>query len=309
MHVRDSQRDRRPRSGALTLLGLVVLLAVVALASSGHVSLGTNSTRRPGHELADTFVSLLVVFMLLGGIGVLYVYYLQRSNSHEERRKGLVKGHRRALMFFLAISLLLILIVRAASHSRNHQPGGGLTISLPLPERGDKAGGYTPHFTPYPVAAVLGAAGIAALAAYLSHRARQKALRPPALGPALGLTLADVLRETLDDLRAEPDPRIAVIAAYARLERTFAAFGMPRRESDAPLEYLRRILVEFDVGAGRASRLTQLFEQAKFSTRDVGPEMKAEAIELLEAIRADLQAADAARAAASAPPPLAGQPA
>ena len=67
--------------------------------------------------------------------------------------------------------------------------------------------------------------------------------------PSLELTLADVLRETLDDLRAEPDPRVAVIAAYARLERTLAAFGMPRRDSDAPLEYLERILVELDVGA------------------------------------------------------------
>ncbi len=292
------------------LLGLVVLLAVVALASSGHVSLGTNSTRRPGHELADTFLSLLVVFVLLGGIGVFYAYYLQRSNSHEERRKGLIKGHRRALMFFLAITLLLILVVvRAAINSRSHHAGGGLTVSLPMPERGENGSGYTPHFTPFPVAAVLGAAGIAALAAYLSRRARRKALRPLAFDPALGLTLADVLRETLDDLRAEPDPRVAVIAAYARLERTFAAVGMPRRESDAPLEYLRRILVEFDVRGGHASRLTQLFEQAKFSTRDVGPEMKAEAIKLLEAIRADLQAAAADRSAASASPPVAGQPA
>ena len=114
------------------LLGLVVLLAVVALASSGHVSLGTNNTRRPGHELADTFLSLLVVFVLLGGIGIFYVYYLQRTNSFEERKKGLVKGNRRATMFFLAITLLLILmVVRAAIHSRNHHPGGGLTVSLP----------------------------------------------------------------------------------------------------------------------------------------------------------------------------------
>src|SRR3989442_15537852 len=307
MHVRDSERDRRPRSGTLVLLGLVVLLAVVALASSGHVSLGTNNTRRPGHELADTFLSLLVVFVLLGGIGIFYVYYLQRTNSFEERKKGLVKGNRRATMFFLAITLLLILmVVRAAIHSRNHHPGGGLTVSLPVPERGAKAGGYTPRFTPLPVAIVLGAAGLAGLAAYLSHRARRKALHPLALEPALGLTLADVLRETLDDLRAEPDTRIAVIAAYARLERTLAAFGMPRRESDAPLEYLRRILLDLDVGALHASRLTQLLEQAKFSTRDVGPQMKTEAIELLEAVRADLYAADAARATASAPPPSRG---
>ena len=47
----------------------------------------------------------------------------------------------------------------------------------------------------------------------------------------LAEALADVLEETLDDLRAERDPRRAVIAAYARLERTLAAFGLPRRPS------------------------------------------------------------------------------
>ena len=54
--------------------------------------------------------------------------------------------------------------------------------------------------------------------------------------------LAQVLSETLDDLRSEPDPRKAVIGAYAKMERTLAARGFPRRESEAPLEYLGRIL-------------------------------------------------------------------
>ena len=140
------------------LLGLIVLLAVVALASSGHVALGTDATRRPGHELADTFVSLLVVFVLLGGVGIFYVYYLQRTNSYEERKKGLVKGHRRALMFFLALTALLILMaVRAAIHNRNQHHGGGLNLSLPTGLRGNKESGYTPHFAPIPVAVVLGA--------------------------------------------------------------------------------------------------------------------------------------------------------
>src|SRR5262249_23408900 len=298
---------------ALVAGGLVGRLAVVPLASSGHVALGTDSTRRPGHELADTFLSLLVVFVLLGGVAIVYVYYLQRTNAHEERRKGgQASGNRRALMFLLAVALLLgSLAVRAAIHNRHRNANANPGASLPSGPRAGKTDGYTPHFAPIPVAIVLGAGGIAAIAAYVSYRARRRALGTFALEPSLELTLADVLRETLDDLRAEPDPRVAVIAAYARLERTFGAFGMPRRESDAPLEYLERILVELDVGAGHAARLTQLFEQAKFSTRAVGPEMKTEAIELLEAIRADLQAAEAARAEAArlAAARVAGQPA
>jgi hypothetical protein len=311
MHVSVDSHERRSRNRALVLLGLVVLLAVVAIASSGHVPMGTSNTRRPSHELADTLLSLLVVFVLVGGVGIFYVYYLQRTNSHEERRAGRAKRSRRALAAFITfMALLIALAVRAAVHYRHHHLRSDLgSGTLPAGVKGGKDSGYTPRFAPIPVAVVLGAAAIAGLAAYLSHRARRGALRPLALEPSLALTLADVLGETLDDLRAEPDPRIAVIAAYARLERTLASFGVPRRDSDAPLEYLRRILVDLEAGSGHASRLTQLFEHAKFSTHEVGPEMKEEAIALLESIRADLQAADAARAAALPTAQTAEQPA
>ena len=108
--------------------------------------------------------------------------------------------------------------------------------------------------------------------------------------------------ESLDDLRAEPDPRRAVIAAYARLERVLASHGLPRKRSEAPLEYLSRMLGELAVSASAARRLTDLFERAKFSQHAVGPEMKNEAIGALETVRDDLAAAralaEAERAAA-----------
>ena len=38
-----------------------------------------------------------------------------------------------------------------------------------------------------------------------------------------------MLDETLDDLRNEADPRKAVIAAYARMEKILAGHGLGRR--------------------------------------------------------------------------------
>ena len=66
--------------------------------------------------------------------------------------------------------------------------------------------------------------------------------------------LADVLDETLDDLRAEPDPRRAVIAAYARLERSFAAAGLPRRAEETAVEYVPRALDGLEVDPGPFGR-------------------------------------------------------
>jgi hypothetical protein len=310
MHVSDDSNERRPRRGAMVLLVPVLLLAVVAIASSGHVPVGSGDSRRPSDQVADTVVSLILVLVLAGGAGIFYVYYLQRTNSHERQRRGLAGGSRRSLVAVIACLLLVLAFsVRAAIDSRRHHGApsvGG--ARAPANHRDTEGGTYTPRFATVPVAVILGAAGMAGIAAYLSYRAGRRIRRPP-FEPSLVLTLADVLGETLDDLRAEPDPRVAVIAAYARLERTLTAFGVPRRESDAPAEYLQRILIDLDVGAHHASRLTQLFEHAKFSPHDVRPELKDEAIELLEAIRADLQAAETARLATLPLTPVAPRPA
>jgi hypothetical protein len=106
---------------------------------------------------------------------------------------------------------------------------------------------------------------------------------------AAASALADLLDETVDDLRAEPDPRTAVIAAYARMERAVGAYGLPRVPSEAPTEYLRRMLVELAVSKASARRLTELFERAKFSSHEVDAPMKEDAIDALIAIRDELR--------------------
>ncbi len=101
--------------------------------------------------------------------------------------------------------------------------------------------------------------------------------------------LARAVEWSLDDLRREPDPRRAVIAAYARMERMFAAQGMARRMFETPLEYLSRVLGQMRVSAASTERLTGLFEEAKFSPHAIGNEERAQAIETLAAIRTDLE--------------------
>ena len=83
---------------------------------------------------------------------------------------------------------------------------------------------------------------VAWIIAYPGPPAPARGRCPDSLLPAL----ADVLDETLDDLRAEADPRRAVIAAYARMERALAAYGLPRSPAEAPDEYLQRILADLD---------------------------------------------------------------
>ena len=105
-----------------------------------------------------------------------------------------------------------------------------------------------------------------------------------------------VLEETLDDLRADPDARRAVIAAYARLERAFASAGLARRRHETAEEYVPRALAALEVDMQAVRTLTDLYTVAKFSHHPVSDEMKLEAVSALERIRDDLRDA-AARAA------------
>ncbi len=296
----DGNAPRRGGSTARTIAigaAVVVLVGIVAIASTGSVPTGAGgSARRPAEGFVDTAFSLFLVLMVLCTVFVAVALTFFRrydpTTGAPKRRSAL-----QSMVSFVLSLLLLAVIVRAIAGSRGENSG------LRLPFSGAAAGSqadadasrYEPEFAVRPVVAVLTLLAIAGLAMWLSGRRKRAARASLAATPAEAL--ADVLAETLDDLRAESDPRRAVIAAYARMERALAAAGLPRRDAEAPEEYLDRILDEVELSPRAAGRLTALFAWARFSVHDVRPEMKDEAIETLEQVRQELAAAEAAREA------------
>lgn len=95
---------------------------------------------------------------------------------------------------------------------------------------------------------------------------------------------------SLEALRGEPDPRRAVIKAYAAMERSLSGAGFARRRSEAPLEYLRRVLAAPTRAADEVRTITHLFQHAKFSQHAVDESMRTGAIDALERIRATADA-------------------
>jgi hypothetical protein len=95
--------------------------------------------------------------------------------------------------------------------------------------------------------------------------------------------------DDLDALRRERDPRKAVIAAYAAMERTLAGRGLTRRPSEAPLEYLARAREPLGGAAPEARRLTDLFLRAKYGARAIDAAMKDAALRDLVSLRAALR--------------------
>jgi hypothetical protein len=234
--------------------------------------------------------------ILIAVMGMAVSLYLMRQKLEVQSRRD-PKG-RYLLVFAFCCSLVLGVII--ASQLVEGDPNRVRTIREGLegaseaqrrrPVRDDDA--YTPSFK-WGAAIALGSIGFVALA-YMSARGRvRRQLAAEGSDEALEEELAALLDATLDDLRAEPDPRRAVIAAYARMERALAAYGLPRHPFEAPLEFLERASPELAAthpgGRRLVFELTHLFERAKFSQHAVDEEMKHDAIATLEALRDDLR--------------------
>ena len=293
------ESSQRVRNAMLTSLGIVALIGVVAIASRGSTPSGGAGTRRPTDTLLDIVLSLYLVALGAGAILFVYLLVLRRANV-SQRGGGGQRDWRNAVKIVILVGTALLL-TREFSSRRLEE----LTSTPPqVPGASELTRAtsgqdlYEARFAWIPVSITLALLAVAGFGFWWSGRSRRRALG----GYPLADAVEAALDESLDDLRAEPDPRRAVIAAYARLERVLASHGLPRKTSEAPLEYLTRMLSGLSVSPPAARRLTDLFERAKFSQHVVGAEMKEHAIGALERVRDDLAAAralaDAERTAA-----------
>ncbi len=246
----------------LASLAVLVGVAVLALAAVALVRLRRRRRRKPELELvlaAPPWPAWQKLVVLLGalllGIGPIVGGIVAARFIHGTPQA-------RTTPFRAPIPPASGLVPAA----RHPSAGGGLNVTVLV-------GG----------AIALAALGLAALVA---HRLRRGRL--PLASVSVEQELAAVVDESLDELASDPDPRRAVIRAYARMEGVLGRHGYERRPAEAPLEYLRRVLGSLGAAGPAARRLTGLFERARFSAHRIDASMRDDAIDLLTAIRADL---------------------
>ena len=267
---------------------LLGLLAAVGLASRAHTPTGGG-----GHARAlDSDILLEYALVLVAAASVVVVpaaiYLFVIGHSEEDVQLPSRGNWMLGLLFAMTAFGVVAIVLLASGYFRNHHPSARdnpLNPLIGLAQKGARAPKAVPFdWAPVIVVSSLTLAGIGA-AAFMLVRRREP--RPRAMRTAA--ELARALDATLDDLRADPDPRRAVIAAYAQMERALARAGLPRKPSEAPREYLHRALPAVGAGATSVERLTLLFERAKFSPHAIDAEMKEEAIAALESLRDELR--------------------
>ena len=284
---------------ALLLAAAAVVLVGLVAVSAGGYRIDSSSSSQTSPYAVDTIVSVLLALYLVGAIVVFVALFwagldVRRAQKPAANRQRTFRTVAGAIVVAVGLAILA-----GRFHFFFHPSKPPLTSAQQAIENAQRAkgGSSTTHHTHVklaPFLAVIGAAAIAFAGILLAERGRGRRLPSESLPSE---ELAGVLDETLDDLLAEPDPRRAVIAAYARMERAFAAHGVPRRQFEAPHEYLGRVLAEATGGGRGAARLTALFERARFSPHEVDSAMKNDAIEAIQALQAELAAAEAEEAA------------
>jgi Domain of unknown function (DUF4129) len=292
--VTANRRALQAVAAALGLVGLLVLVAIGARAGHpiGHARLHQREV--PARVGNDLLTLLLIVWGLAVVVFIASVYVISREEWEQPKSKWL-RSFVATLVGIGFLSFLGYELVhkghfgRRAGQTATGATGtigttGGKLPTLPAAQK--------PARFDWEFAVAL--AGITVLvAAYFAARARrahEPEAEPDLQDEELEHVLARVVRETIDDLRGETDPRRAVIAAYARMEGILLKHGYGRRPAEAPYEYLQRVLVQLHVAPDAVRELTDLFEYAKFSQHRVGDEMRDRALAAFVSIRDELKA-------------------
>jgi len=285
----EPSRARRVGGTLLAVLVVAVLLPVVALASRPDTGGGRPLlSADPARLILDVATYLFIVLIALSLAIIVWALWPRPG----EEMPALPPRRRWALSTVISMLAAVALAVWLRSTGRlprlGQVPGGGGAGTPPPASATAPVRAAPPAGLDWAAAAIV--LTLVLVAAFLTWWFLLRPRRRPA-ATALA-RLREVLDDAIDDVLAESDPRRAVIAAWARLERVMARHGLPRRDSEAPFEYAARAGAALDLEARWLERLADLFEWARFSTHDVTPGMREEALGGLVAVRDGLRLAN-----------------
>jgi predicted small integral membrane protein len=297
----DNGAPRVQMRAAAAAAAMALLLAVAAVATRGG---GAGSTSPPGSDAASTaghhaviivIVVLTPILALLGGALFIYAQVFRLREMDAEAVKRTKRNRRR-----LAIAFAVFLAVEAYALRTGHRPWGFLHLSNPFSSAGGGSRGIAPHQVPRSAHTPITGTDWTAIVVIWVLLLAAAAILVVRLRGARGMLRQRPLPAEADEpgepevarLRRERNPRRAVIAAYAAMERLMARDGIPRGAHEAPMEYLGRVTLQGHHGVAAVHRITALFQRARFSGRPIDEEMRGRAIDAVEELEGEPEAGE-----------------
>lgn len=260
-----------------------LMVAIGLLAVAAAAGLSGQASRPAGAGLVSALFAFLVGVAVVGAAALIVtaVVALWPEGPVRPREPSLIDLGLRTLVFCLVL-LAAVVLGATLLQVRGLGPdvlGGRLAEA----ERGLAAAQRGSLLWRLASLGVLAAVGALAALALRERRASANALPAGAAAP-----LAQVLDRLVADLQHGGDPRSRVIAVYAEMVDLFAARGFPAAPSEAPGEYLERVLPAIGLGGLPARRLRSLYELARFSPQPIARDLQRSAAAALRAVREEL---------------------
>ncbi|GJF13755.1 hypothetical protein NGTWS0302_34630 [Mycolicibacterium cyprinidarum] len=294
-------------------VAVIVLLLLAVVALKGYLPGVERAPDSPEPESSGTG-SVVAAFVLLGVSIIIMVIAIVEGRRRPagptpgelpRDRGGRSRVSWRLLLIVVAVILTWLLVVLLLMRS-----GSGFVIDappVPDPDANTRPEGGQPEpESPADHGNVFGllmAASIALLvvsiAGTLIARRRVDAVNPVPAGS--GVSPEDSTRDGPDLARAAElglaevgdrsrDPREAIIACYAAMERELAKSpGTTPQDSDTPAEVLARAVERHALQADSAAELVDLFEEARFSAHVMNEGHRAAAVRALRLVQRELQ--------------------
>lgn len=288
---------KRTPAAAGSVVGVGLALAIVALASRGD----------PGDRTAAAFEGAAVgrtVFLSILGVALLVSAVLALWALWPDGRAAKKPAPRSRWLPYLVIAALILVLSQFAPERPAGREGAADEATAATPPEADGDEGAPPlSGRASPTASLaLTALAVGALAAFtLALRRRRDddtddvddddagADQPPALDETIAAAIdAGDLGSAIDAVSDEPDPRRAVLLAYAVLDAHFAGTAAERVRTSTPHEWLQRIRQVHGATAPgtveAARRLTALYERARFGEQQLEPAHRDDAVAALRSL-------------------------
>jgi hypothetical protein len=295
----------RPEWGRLPVAAVVIvsflLAAIVGMTSAASPWLPGDGGRPSAPAIVGQVLAVGLAVGLCILLGLIWAHTPRRSKAKKRGGPAVVGDELGSSLqtgsFVLIGGILVVVVLALASWFLLEQVNQ--TQPPPPPLRTTTLGnaGALPSPDPPPSAPAafdwfffgLIASGAVVLPLALVARRRLRVTDPEREASDVPESVVRALGDSIDQIERDPDPRRAIIRAYAQMEHAFDDAGIPRRPYEAPFEYLGRALRGLRVSPPAAGRLAALFERARFSQHVVGAETKHEAIGALREIERQMR--------------------
>lgn len=278
---------RKVALGAVALIGLL-------LAVAGMMPTVTAVESLPGRLVLELPAWLGYPFIVLVCLATLFIALLLGPAVRPQRELREARKRAAATQVLLLAILLLVglrehLGINLDEVAQRLAALAGLPAAVTVADAeqppavaSELAGGLMQGFL---LALALIAFGVMAWLYLALLPERGRGMPPPFDAPALQLAV----EESLDDLRHLPDARLAIVRCYDRFERVLATADVRRPPWQTVLEFMRTALKVPRLPDADVRTLTGLFEIARFSRHELGPEHRERAWQALMAVKAALE--------------------